>query len=517
MGFDMKEKIIRLLKDKYLYVFFIITLVFFGVFIRINYTTDTYAVIGMDHSLIIKNFFQSGRYITGLLFKIIFALNIGIVKTYLLSYFFAVIFATLSQYKLFSIIKQEITFKNRIKGIDFVLILITVLMIINPFSIELFFYIEKGIIVLSVLFSILAFEKTLEYLKLDLNTDKSKNVTKKKRQLVLMAILYMLGAMLCYQGTVGIFIVLSAIYIIKYSKKFKDFIKYTLVSCFIYGIPALLNVLSIKILFKGSRVSGEIVILESIKKVFFGSERLFHTFEILPKYTFIVFLSLIILLTIVLIIRNKNKLLNIVRLLYILIITYFIAIIPQLLQSTNNIWLVPRSTYTFACLFALIGLYIVNFFEKDLIEDNKRKRKYLITTLIGISALLVFVELYSFYKIEIQNYQVSFMDQQIALKVKENIEKYESETNKTITKISIYGDKNRNWSYAGIHVIGDMNISALSTSWSDSYMINYYIGRNLVLTDNDSEIKQYFESIDYSAFSEGEIIIKEDTLHFCTF
>ena len=53
----MKETIIKILKDKYLYVFFIITLVFFGIFIRINYTTDTYAVIGMDNSKIISNFF----------------------------------------------------------------------------------------------------------------------------------------------------------------------------------------------------------------------------------------------------------------------------------------------------------------------------------------------------------------------------------------------------------------------------------------------------------------------------
>ena len=161
-------------KDKILCIFLLITLVFFGAFIKINYTTDTYAVIEGLHRAILGNFLQSGRFITAIFFAIFVKLHVSIKVAYVVSYIVAIFAITLSIYKTYNLIKNEILSDNEKKNI--LVILISILLIINPFSIELMIYIEKGIMALSILFSICAVEKFVAYLKEENKKDKIKNI-----------------------------------------------------------------------------------------------------------------------------------------------------------------------------------------------------------------------------------------------------------------------------------------------------------------------------------------------------
>ena len=75
---------------------------------------------------------------------------------------------------------------------------------------------------LSILFSICAVEKFVAYLKEENKKDKIKNIA--------ISALYILLAVSSYQGTVGIFVIFSAIFILKYSKTFCKFVKNTILT-----------------------------------------------------------------------------------------------------------------------------------------------------------------------------------------------------------------------------------------------------------------------------------------------
>ena len=83
----------------------------------------------------------------------------------------------------------------------------------------------------------------------------------------------MLIANFSYQGVVGIFVAISLIYILKYSKNIKEFIINNVVVAMLYGIPAIIDYLLIKFTYSGTRVSGQIILSQSLKKVILSTRK----------------------------------------------------------------------------------------------------------------------------------------------------------------------------------------------------------------------------------------------------
>src|SRR5574344_1726485 len=138
------EKLKNTLKDKRIYMFLLITLVFFGIFLKMDFATDTYSVFGDTQRNIFNHFLLSGRMVTAMWWGISCKLNMSQYVIYILSFLLAIFSITLSLYKVYKIIKEDI--KS-----DILSILLSTIIIINPFSIELFMYIEKGILTLAIL------------------------------------------------------------------------------------------------------------------------------------------------------------------------------------------------------------------------------------------------------------------------------------------------------------------------------------------------------------------------------
>ena len=350
----IKIKIKEIFLDKNLYIFSAITILFFGVFCVMQYAPDTYSVFATNLTDIVSHFFSCGRIVTGAVLYIVRGLlNIGNYGTYLLSYGFAILCTIISLYKLNKLVNQEI--KNNV-----VSILISTLIIINPFSIELFVYIEKGIMVLSVLLCVLAVEQIKKFFE-------------GNKKSILLALVFMIVANCCYQGTVGLFVAISLLYIIKYSRNIKEFIVNNVVVALTYGIPAILNFILVRFLFTNERVAGEIVLSESIIKMLQGTKRmLVNTYDLLPKYVFIIIIA--ILLGIIIYqalkkkISSKKKILEILGAFYVIAGTLFATVAPQILQDTSSIWFVARSSYSMA---AIIGLLTMYAFMKDTCKNEK--------------------------------------------------------------------------------------------------------------------------------------------------
>ena len=274
------------------------TLLFFGMLIKFEFATDTYAVFNFNKEEVFMQYAMSGRFITGFIFKIFKSINISEKIIYALSYLLAVISTILSQYFLYKIIEDV---KNKT-----IRILIPTLIIINPFSIELFMFIEKGIMWFGVLMCIIAVKSVIEFFE------------KKQKKYIICAIIWMFIANCSYQGIVGIFVAILLVYILKYSKSIKDFFINNIIVGSIYAIPAIIDYLLVKILFKSSRINGEINIIESVKLIL---KNIFNmtvkTYEIFPKYAFILLILFTFTAFCSKIWKEKKKFLNIAKFLYI--------------------------------------------------------------------------------------------------------------------------------------------------------------------------------------------------------
>lgn len=495
------QKIIGKLKDKNLYISLLITLVFFGVFIKMDFATDTYSLFGEPLEKMVTHFMSSGRFVTAFWWKVVNALHFGNYLIYFSSYALAIFCITLSIYNLFLCLNKKI--KN-----EAICLLVSTITIINPFIIELFLFLEKGILSLAVLLTILAFTKFVKYLDGD----------KKALKYIF---LFMLLATFSYQGIIGLFIVLSTVYIVCYSKNVKDFIKNNIIILLGYGIPAIINLLVIRVFYSNERVNGAINISQSIQKVISGTSEMFNTYAILPKYTFGAIIAILIICAIVLLITNKKekittKILKILGLAYVCLVTLAITIVPQLMQNTESIWFVPRSTYPFGAIVGIISIYILINCSTNL-KFNIKKINVINLVIGAIAIILLTLQLYNYNKIEIDHYNLNYMDKINCLKIGNEIKLYEQETGNKVTKICIYNDKNTSYTYPQIWVSKDTNITGFLPEWSIINMINYYNNRNLVQGENDPEIESSFKEQDWDDFSQNQIIFIGDTLHYCRF
>lgn len=490
----IKSKCREIIHDKNLYVFSIITIIFFGAFCMLQYAPDTYSVFTSGVKNTVLHFFSCGRYITGVAIVLAMRiLNLTNEGTYYLSYGFAIICTIISLYKLNKLIEKEI--RNNILSI-----IITTILIINPFSIELYMYIEKGIMLLSVLLCILAVEQMDKFFK-------------GNKKAIIYALILMLIANCSYQGTVGLFVAISLIYIIKYSKNVKEFIINNIIVALVYGIPAILNFLSVRFLFNNARVNGNTVFSESIIKVFNGTKRmLINTYDILPKYLFVVVILIIVGIIIYKAIKSNNntkqKILRISGAFYIIVGTLFATVAPQMLQDTDSIWFVARSSYSMAAIIGLLLLYLCLKFDISKIERNT------IIVFISIFAIIQFI---SFMKLTVCNYIGNYMDKEVTLKIIEQIEDYEKNTENRIDSICVYHDKATKYVYDGLKASGDMNIRAYSADWCIPTILKLYTQRELKVLEGNKELKEKFSQDDWDNFDEEQIIFDKNVIHLCIF
>ena len=488
-----KEKTKEIITDKNLYIFTIVTIVFFGALCKLQYAPDTYSVFTNDLMHSVKHFLSCGRIVTAVAAYVV----MGILKlsnewTYILSYVFAMICMITALYRLNKLIQKDI--KNHI-----VSTIIAILILINPFSLELFLYIEKGIMVLSVLLCVLAVEQI----------DKFFQGNKKS---IIWAGILMIIANCCYQGTVGLFVAISLIYIIKYSKNVKQFIVNNVIVALTYGIPALLNFLLVRFFFTNARVNGQMIFSESIAKVIDGTKRmLVNSYDLLPKYVFLAIIVIILGIIIYKAIREnistKEKALKILSAFYLMAGTLFATVAPQMLQDTNSIWFVARSSYPMAAIIGILGLYLFSKFDiKEIVKD----------IVICICIVFLLIQYVYFMDYTRDNYIGNYLDKQVTTQIYQEILNYEEATGNTVDTIAIYRDKTPQYVYPELKASGDINIKAYSADWCVSRILKF-TGREFKVIEANQEIKEQFEQKSWDYFSPEQIIFENNIMHLCVF
>lgn len=500
--------------------FFIISIIFFGIFINMEYATDTYTVFSVGAKQDIIHFLGSGRFVTAFFTLIARILNLGETSIYLISYIMAIISLVLSLYEMKKIISKDI--KSNIMSR-----IISVFIVMNVFIIELFLFIEKGVLILSILFNVYAVKYLIKYFE-----------TKNKKEL-LKVLLFMFLANGSYQGTVGLFIAISLVYIIKYSKNIKEFFINNIITAVAYIISAVVD-LGIAKIFAGDRVSGNIILSESISKVLSSTKNMLQSFDILPKNVFCYSVIFIIAIILIEILTNKEKIkennkkknlvgkvIQILEVCYIVLGIYLVTILPQLMQNTASIWVVPRSTYTFASLLGILMLYLFINFKDNIIkncgkEEQEKKSSIakvinLKNIIIAFSMIFIFIQYYNFQKIEMDRYELNEEDKNISLQIIESIKQYEAETENTVINIAIYNDKNIKYSYKDIKVIGDLNVRAYSADWATKSILEYYAKKQFNVVQKNEKIEEYFKNKNWDFYNEEQLVFNDNTLHLCCY
>ena len=559
-----------ILKNKVFIFYLFITIAFFGMLIKLEYATDTYAVFNFDKEAVFMQYAMSGRFITGTVLKFFKIINISEHAMYLISYILAIFCAVLSQYVLYKTIERDVQSKM-------LKIIIPTLIIINPFSIELFLFIEKGFMWLGILACVLALRNLRKYFETKsdsiLNIIDSKDAINQKETIdnkessinkeiiegkgalckttlkmnkknLLYSLIFMFIANCLYQGVVGLFLSIALVYILKYSKNIrkvasphvqvasspreskkinlvasekssdfscaiKEFTANNFIAGSIYAIPAVINFLFVKIKFKESRINGQIVILDSLEKIWRNTINMFKTmYGILPKYTFILLILFTFAVFCSKIWKEEKKLLPILKFIYIIVGITFIAIAPQILQPTDLIWFGPRTTYCFASMYGVLILYLAMNYELEGIS------KYAI---IFFSIMLLTFQSQKFIKIEKDRYLLNKNDQKIAMQIAEQIKAYEETTGNIITELLWYEDEKPNYTYSGIFVTSDMNVKSYSSDWSTVEILKYYLKIDIKLVKREENLEKVFKSKNWDEFDEEQIVFESNKLHLCNY
>lgn len=188
--------------------------------------------------------------------------------------------------------------------------------------------------------------------------------------------------------------------------------------------------------------------------------------------------------------------------------TLFATVAPQILQDTNSIWFVARSSYPMAAIIGILGLYL--FSKLDIKEVVKN-------IVICIFILFLLIQYVYFIDYSRDNYIGNYMDKQITLQINQEILNYEEETGNTVDTIAIYRDKTPQYVYPGLKASGDINIKAYSADWCVSRVLKFYTGREFTVIEANEEIKEQFEEKSWDYFSTEQIIFENNVMHLCVF
>lgn len=465
-----------------------------GVFLRFHMTSDSYSWI-LNKFYFVDNalFSIGGRPISDFFLYYTEIINLNMIKYQTFYNFISIIImicSTILLYKL--ILKLKITSFSNKKFI----ILASFLIIFNVFGFEMFLY--------NVMFSLsIQYLLIIYSLKILLDKTDVKNI--------ITAILLNFLGLCVYQAIGSLFLPLGIILIGYKVREQKNIviIKEYLKLVFIYGVACVLNLTIIKMV-AANRYDTAVSIYDNFIYMMNGQKTVWiNSFGVLPKYFFLG--SIIILLLISFIIILKNKKVKMLKMLSILIFSIaalvFLSLAPLLLAKG---WMVPRTCMILSTIPGIILLFISLFG----FNDEKNHQKVLEYILAIILFIYISFMLNAAYIMNNSLLLVNSIDKSTTLKIEKIIKKYEKNNNVEITKVSFKNDLSVGLTQANFRFPGmDAFARAYATPWSRLGIMEYYMKRDFIEVEMSEGIYSQFKNMDWNEFDETQIIIKDNILN----
>lgn len=475
---------------------FILVILFFGINIYMNFATDTYPTFSIGFrdaawDMIIRN----GRPVVALLYALYYISGLPNVYFYYLSTILALLFLGVSIW-IFQKILEKYGIKENIR------IVLSFISIANVFIIEYFMFIEKSGFMLAILLNIVGI-----YL---INLFFEQGVKK----YYIFSIIAIIFAIFTYQGTIALFAILSVPFAFKRAKDFRDYFLKILAIGVAYGIPIVIDIVTLKMVFKSARIAEKVDYISNAKNLLSGlAYNSTMTFDVLPKYFFQIIILVVLLATIILIIINRaNILFGIINLL-VIVSAAFILSAASIFQGSG--WWAMRVVYPMA---SVVGALAINLYMNYRMAESSKARslaKRMVTFAIGF---LLTIQYFSFNRIYIDKYKLNALDEYRYNYIGQAIDDYQENTGIEIKKIAFYSDAEKIYPpYPNLYCQGDLVVSAFYTDWSDIKALNYYLGCNYEKIDPLDEYVTYFAERNWDRLSSNQLLFEKDTLHICIY
>ena len=104
------------------------------------------------------------------------------------------------------------------------------------------------------------------------------------------------------------------------------------------------------------------------------------------------------------------------------------------------------------------------------------------------------------------------IDKETIVQIGERITEFEDANNTKITNVAVVRDSNISYVYPNQKSVGDAQVMAMATNWSDVNAINYYTDRDMrsIQVDEKNEFCK-----DSDKLSLDIVFIEQDTLVIC--
>lgn len=275
------------------------------------------------------------------------------------------------------------------------------------------------------------------------------------------------------------------------------------------------DLLAFRFVFQSSRTEGVEDVLSYIPLLYKAIWDLTKTtFELLPRYCFLVIVGLMLLASLCHVFANGR---NLAWMGHVLVILLAAFIFPFATVIQGSGWFATRIIYPFASLPAVLALNLC-------VNQNTCENARQIFTKVGKGmtiasiCILLIGQYFSFGKVFIDKYKVNIADEARCGAIVQAIIEYQYESGIPVTKIAVYQDAQSNARpYSNLYRTGDLTVSSFRAEWSDVNAINYYCGTTFERVDQKEEYTQYFQEKDWDIFSKEQLVFEGDTLHMCVY
>ena len=477
-------KLLKKIEKKDVIVFlitFIITIIIFIPFLKGHYATDTYNIVNIGyHDYAINWSLKDGRVFMAVIGLLAGKINMSIEMYVFITLFLALIISNSSVILLYKIIKKYKQPKNLINEV--ILIIISYITIFNFMYLENMYFVESIVMSISVFLFIIAANIIVE---------KQKDYFQKSLLLAIIAII-------CYQGTIGMFFTFTFLFTILKNKNNVKKILGDFCDCFFIAIiSVVINILIVSLV--GKILNLKQTRLGKISNIFYNIRQIIiklpnimrYTCNLFPKDALLLFLSVLTIIVGIYQLKNMEKKNIFYKYMAILIITIGSSCVIYIMTLTS--FYTGRLRNSLGALVGILFLFIYS--ETDLFE------KYNFLNFMTYCTFIIFVVLniINNESLMLQHKVVNKLEMEEIKELDDYISKYEEENNikvKKIVRIPVFNEKEKGFC-PGVKNKTSFTHNALKTSWASDGIINFYTNRNMeTIKITEEEIKKYKEKSD---------------------
>lgn len=475
---EQKLKLAQYKKDVLIcFILIVFTCLIFLPFLQGHYIPDTYNIIekGLE-GYSMDNSFSDGRMIMGLLNLLVLKLNIPIIAYVIGTLLVAIVLSCVGVILLKNSIERYRKIEN--KWIEILVLVLSYVTIFNFMYLEQLYFIECIVMAVSLL---------LYTIGANILVDRKKGYLWKSAFCVI-------SGMLCYQGTIGFFLVLVLLYsIFKNRDRVIYIVRDVILSGGLVIIAGLVDLGCVKlftIYFHTNQNRLSTNIFENILTILTNiSKTLTNTCGMLPKNWLLIFLSITVIIAVITIVQKyKKKSGKQIALWFILIAFVIASSFASSVLSKSSFW-APRMRFSLGALIGILYLYL--YVTTDLLQ----KKNILKIMAIAVITLYGSCNLYQYITIIHQGKMMNQVEKEECQRIKAHMQEYEEETGIKVTKIGriFTTSHNRNLYLPNYLNPNTTVFNATKCWWSAKGVIYFYTGRRLKYVDVGVEEKKMLE------------------------